>query len=151
ATRLRAAPWASPDIARVAAAAVCNRNDKPLDRLIRARKQGRWGGETGRPRGFEVNHHSVSVVRSSTRANSGVHPMSRRKRSSEIEATSPILKFCWRELMSAPQLIGVVVLSLLVGKTALGQPTEPTPPGKSAEEVQAIKERAADWLRTCLG
>ena len=37
--------------------------------------------------------------------------------------------------MSAPQLICLFALSLLVGKTAYGQPAEPAQPGKSAEEV----------------
>ena len=53
--------------------------------------------------------------------------------------------------MSAPQLICLFALSLLIGKTAYGQPAEPAQPGKSAEEVQAIEQRAADWLTTCLG
>jgi len=31
------------------------------------------------------------------------------------------------------------------------QPTEPLQADKSGEEIQAIKQRAADWLTTCLG
>jgi hypothetical protein len=42
------------------------------------------------------------------------------------------------------------VLSVLVNGTALAQSTDPAPPGKSAEEVQAIKQHSADWLTTCL-
>jgi len=52
--------------------------------------------------------------------------------------------------MGPPQLICLLALSLFVVGTALGQPTEPTRPGKSADEIQAIKQRAAEWLTTCL-
>jgi hypothetical protein len=53
--------------------------------------------------------------------------------------------------MRVPRLICVFALSLVVGKTALGQPAEPMQPGKSAADIQAIKQRAAEWLTTCLG
>jgi hypothetical protein len=53
--------------------------------------------------------------------------------------------------MSAPQLICLFALSLFVVDTALAQPTEPLQADKSGEEIQAIKQRAADWLTTCLG
>jgi len=53
--------------------------------------------------------------------------------------------------MSAPQLICLFALNLFVVDTALAQPTEPLQADKSGEEIQAIKQRAADWLTTCLG
>jgi len=53
--------------------------------------------------------------------------------------------------MSAPQLICLFALSLFIVDTALAQPTEPLQADKSGEEIQAIKQRAADWLTTCLG
>jgi hypothetical protein len=52
--------------------------------------------------------------------------------------------------MAALQLICLFGLSL-VGATALAHSTEPAQAGKSAEEVQVIKQRAAEWLTTCLG
>lgn len=57
--------------------------------------------------------------------------------------------------MGAPQLICLFALSLFVmgtapGGTALGQPTEPTQLGKSAEDIRVIKQRASEWLTTCL-
>jgi len=53
--------------------------------------------------------------------------------------------------MSAPQLICLFALSLFVVGTAVAQPTESTQANKSVEEIEAIKQRAADWLTTCLG
>jgi hypothetical protein len=52
--------------------------------------------------------------------------------------------------MGAPQLICLFALSLLVVGTALGQPADPAQPGKSVEEIRAIKQRATEWLTTCL-
>jgi hypothetical protein len=49
--------------------------------------------------------------------------------------------------MRVLRVVCLLSLGLLSGGAALGQ--SPTA-GKSPEEVQAIKERVADWLKTCL-
>ena len=53
--------------------------------------------------------------------------------------------------MRAPQFACFLVLSLLDQPLAFAQSPDPAPPGKSAEDVQTIKQRAAEWLTTCLG
>ena len=53
--------------------------------------------------------------------------------------------------MRAPPVICLFAPSLFAMGAALAQPTEPAQPGKSAEDIQAIKQRAAEWLTTCLG
>lgn len=58
---------------------------------------------------------------------------------------------CWRELMRAPGVTCLFGLSLFTVGAALGQPADPAQPGKSADDIQAIKQRAAEWLTTCLG
>jgi hypothetical protein len=52
--------------------------------------------------------------------------------------------------MHARLFVCFYTLSLLVQGTALAQPAEPVPVGKTAEEVQSIKQRSAEWLTTCL-
>jgi len=53
--------------------------------------------------------------------------------------------------MGALHVVCWFVLSLLVEGTAFAQSAEPVPAGRSAEDVQSIKQRAAEWLTTCLG
>jgi hypothetical protein len=45
------------------------------------------------------------------------------------------------------RVFSILSLGVMSGGAALGQPA---PGGKSPDEVQAIKERVADWLKTCL-
>jgi len=52
--------------------------------------------------------------------------------------------------MRALQITCLFVLSLVVEGTVLAQSSDPAPGGKSVTEVQAIKQRAAEWLTTCL-
>ena len=52
--------------------------------------------------------------------------------------------------MRAPRVVCLFAPSLFAVGAALGQPIEPAQPGKSGEEIQAIKQRAAEWLTTCL-
>ena len=52
--------------------------------------------------------------------------------------------------MHARLFVCFYTLGLLVQGTALAQPAEPVPVGKTAEEVQSIKQRSAEWLTTCL-
>src|SRR6516165_1219997 len=59
--------------------------------------------------------------------------------------------------MRALHVVCSFVLSLLVEGTAIAQTGEPTPvpgptqAGKSAEQIQEIKQRSAEWFKTCLG
>jgi len=53
--------------------------------------------------------------------------------------------------MGALHVVCWFVLSLLVKGTAFAQSAEPAPASKSAEDIQSIKQRAAEWLTTCLG
>jgi len=48
-------------------------------------------------------------------------------------------------------IICLFVLSLLVEGTAFARSAELAPAGKSAEDVQAIENRAAEWPTMCLG
>jgi hypothetical protein len=52
--------------------------------------------------------------------------------------------------MRAPRFPCLLVLSLLGQAPAFAQSADPAPVAKSAEEVEVIKQRAAEWLTTCL-
>jgi hypothetical protein len=59
----------------------------------------------------------------------------------------------WRPDMRVLRVVCLLSLGLLSGGAALGQSApagKSSPAGKSPEEIQAIKERVADWLKTCL-
>jgi hypothetical protein len=53
--------------------------------------------------------------------------------------------------MRALRVVCLLVLSLFVEGSALAQSTEPGPGGKSVEDIQSIKRRAAEWLTMCMG
>jgi hypothetical protein len=53
--------------------------------------------------------------------------------------------------MRALRVVCLFVLSLFVEGLPLAQSTEPGPAVKSAEDIQSIKRRAAEWLTTCMG
>ena len=53
--------------------------------------------------------------------------------------------------MRAPHFACFLVLSLVGQPMTFAQSPDPAQAGKSAEEVQIIKQRAAEWLTTCLG
>ena len=53
--------------------------------------------------------------------------------------------------MRTSQLVCLYTLSLLFkGTVVFAQSTAPAPGPKTADEVQAIKQRSAEWLMTCL-
>jgi hypothetical protein len=63
----------------------------------------------------------------------------------------------WTSLMHRLPVLCLLALSVLAQDTAFAQSgrsqdgaAPPASAGKSAEDMKAIKERVADWLKTCL-